>query len=558
MIGRGSNPRHGRRYREILGVLTRHGLGAFVNSARIGWAVPFQHRLMACARRDVPCTTAEHLRLAMEELGTTAIKLGQILSTRPDFVAPEYIAELEHLRDRLPPVPAEAIIAIIERELGGTVDELFAEFEREPLATASIGQVHGAVLRDGKRVVVKVQKPGVAETVAQDLAILADVAKRVTAAQFAFAFFYDLEAIVDDFSWTLRSELDYIREGHNADRLREILAERPGIAVPAVYWDLTTKTVLVMERLDGSRLATTVDIPPGVNPTALAQAGAEALLAQIFEAGFFHADPHPGNFLILGDGRLALLDFGMVGVLDDDLKYQLMLLLDAAVHKDAAAATAALESLGVLRSAASRATVRRDLQHILDSYYGLTIAEVDVSLFLRDLLAVIRRNHLQLPTELALVLKAIGMSEALWRRLDPEFNIALVAEPFAKRARSPRSVARAMRRRMVDAGRESATAAVSIPGQVGRIASRLDRGEFEMALRHRDIDESLDRVGAIVGRLATAILASSFIVGLAIIGVAEEPPGWRLIAPVWFVVGTIAAAGLVARFILAGRQRSSH
>jgi ubiquinone biosynthesis protein len=539
-----------------VGALSRHGLGAFVNETGLGWALPFQRGLMGHARRDTPYTTAEHIRLAMEDLGTTAIKLGQILSTRPDFVAPEYIVEFEKLRDRVQPVAADAIVAIIERELGGKIGDLFAEFDRAPLAAASIGQVHGAVLRNGARVVVKVQKPGVAETVAQDLAIVADLARRASGGQLAT--FYDLEAIVDDFSWTLRSELDYIREGHNADRLREILADRPGIVIPAVHWGLTTKTVLVMERLDGARLAASLDFPAGVDRSRVARAGAEALLAQVFEAGFFHADPHPGNFLVLPDGRLAILDFGMVGNLDDELKQQLMLFLDAAVRQDAANATWALESLGVLRTAASRASVRRDMQHLLDSYYGLSLREVDLSAFLRDLLGVVRRNHLQLPTELALVLKTVAMSESLWRRLDPDFNIALVAEPFAKRARSPRSSVGAMRKRMADAGRQSAIAAVALPGQVGRIASRLDRGEFEVALRHRDLDEYLDRVSAMVGRLATAILASSFIIGLAIIGAAERPPGWGLIAPAWFLGGSLAAVGLVARFVMLGRRRNRH
>ncbi len=555
MIGLRANPRR-RRYREILSALSRHGLGAFVNGAGIGWAVPFQWGLMGHARRETPYTTAEHLRLAMEDLGTTAIKLGQILSTRPDFVPPEYIAEFEKLRDRVPPVPVEAIVAIIEQELGGKIHDLFAEFEHEPLAAASIGQVHGALLHDGTRVVVKVQKPGVAETVALDLSILADLARRATGGQFAS--FYDLEAIVDDFAWTLRSELDYIREGRNADRLREILANHPMLVVPAIRWELTTESVLVMERMDGGRLADSLELPAGVDPTALAKAGAEGLLTQVFEAGFFHADPHPGNFLIMPDGRLALLDFGMTGYLDDELKYQLMQLLDAVVRRDASDATYALEALGVLRTAASRESVRRDIQHILDSYYGLPLSQIDISGFLTDLLGVIRRNRLQLPTGLALVLKTIVMSESLWRRLDPEFNLAVVAEPFAKRARSSRSSVGAMRRRMVDAGKQSAVAAVALPGQVGRIASRLDRGELEIALRHRDLDEYLDRVGGMVARLATAIVASSLMVGVAIIGAAEEPPGWGVIAPLWFAGGTIAIIGLAARVVLFGRRRNRH
>lgn len=555
MIRLGGSPRR-RRYREILSALSRHGLGAFVNEAGIGWAVPFQRGLLGHARRDTAYTTAEHVRLAMEDLGTTAIKLGQILSTRPDFVAPEYIAEFEKLRDRVPPVPVDGIIAIVERELGGKIAELFAAFEREPLAAASIGQVHGAVLPDGTRVVVKVQKPGVAEAVAEDLGILAELARRVTGRRLAA--FSDPEALVDDFSWTLRSELDYIREGRNADRLREILAGHPAMVVPAIHWELSTKAVLVMERLDGARLAASPGLPSGVHGRDLASVGAEGLLTQIFEAGFFHADPHPGYFLVLPGGRLALLDFGMVGNLDDELKYQFMALFDAAVRQDAAGATWALESLGVVASAASRASLRRDLQHLLDSYYGLALSQVDISAFIRDLLGVIRRNHLQLPTELALVMKTIAMSEDLWRRLDPDFNIAVVAEPFAKRARSRRSSVGDMRRRVAETGKQSAFAAVALPGQVGRIASRLDRGELEVALRHRDLDEYLDRVGSMVSRLATAILASAFIVGLAIIGAAVEPPGWGFIAPVWFVGGIAAAVGLGTRFVMLGRQRNRH
>jgi ubiquinone biosynthesis protein len=555
MLGLRSNARR-HRYREILSTLSRHGLGAFLNEAGLGRAVPFQWGLLGHGRRDAPYTTAEHLRLAMEDLGTTAIKLGQILSTRPDFVVPEYIAELGKLRDRVPPVPTEAVIAIIERELSGKVEDLFAEFDREPVAAASIGQVHGAVLHDGTRVVVKVQKPGVAETVAEDLGILADLARRVSGGRFAS--FYDLEALVDDFAWTLRSELDYVREGRNADRLREILGDQVTIVVPAVRWELTTGTVLVLERMDGTRLTEVAELPADIDPRSLARAGAEALLTQVFEAGFFHADPHPGNFLVMPCGRLAMLDFGMVGYLDDELKLRLMQLLDAAVRQDAADATDALEALGVVRTAASRDSVRRDLQHLLDSYYGLSLSELDVSAFLNDLLGVIRRNHLQLPTELALVLKTIGMSESLWRRLDPDLNLALIAEPFARRARSPRAAVGTWRRRMSDAGKQSAIAAAALPGQVSRIAARLDRGELELALRHRDLDEYLERVGAIVGRLAMAILASSFIVGVAIIGVAEEPPGWGLIAPVWFGGGTLAVAGLMARFVLLGRRRARH
>ena len=512
--------------------------------------------MLGHSRRDTPYTTAEHVRLAMEDLGTTAIKLGQILSTRPDFVPPEYIAEFVKLRDQVPPVPTDAVVAILERELGGRVEDLFATFEREPLAAASIGQVHGAVLHDGTEVVVKVQKPGVAERVTEDLAILAGLARQMSGGRLAS--FYDIEALVHDFAWTLRGELDYVREGRNADRLREILAGHPAIVIPIVRWELTTERVLVLERVDGVRLHEVASLQAAVDPKELARAGAEALLTQVFEAGFFHADPHPGNFLVTPAGCLAMLDFGMVGYLDDELRFRFLQLLDACVRRDAGDATDALESLGVLRGPGARESVRRDFQHLLDSYYGLSLGELDLSAFLSDLLAMVRRNHLQLPTELAQVLKTIGVSESLWRGLDPGFNIALIAEPFAKRARSPRGALRLWRGRASDASRQSALAAAALPGQLSRVAARLDRGELEIALRHRDLDEYLERVAAMVGRLATAILASSFIVGLAIVGAATEPPGWGFLAPVSFFAGVMAAMGLVARFFLQGRRRERH
>lgn len=553
MIGFGTNARR-RRYREILSALSRHGLGVLINGAGIGRLLPLHRGLLGHTRRETPYTTAEHVRLAMEELGTTAIKLGQILSTRPDLIPPEYVAEFAKLQERVSPVAVDGIIAVVERELGSPVEELFAEFETQPLAVASIGQVHGAVLRDGTRVVVKVQKPGVAERVAEDLAILADLARRASGA--SFASFYDLEALVDDFAWTLRSELNYVREGRNADRLREILRGLAAIVVPEVHWGLTTGAVLVMERIDGTPIADRTALSRNGEPRALARAGVEALLTQVFEAGFFHADPHPGNFLVTPSGRLALLDFGMVGYLDDELRFRLLQLLDSAVRQDAGDAADALESLGVLRSSAARDSIRRDLQHLLDGYYGLSLDELDVSVFLSDLLAVVRRNRLQLPTELTLVLKTVAMSESLWRQLDPELNLALVAEPFVKRANSPRTALKLWRRRMADAGRQSTVAAVALPGQVSRIAARLDRGELEIALRHRDLDDALDRFSETIARLATAILASSFVIGLAIIGVAEDPPGWGLFAPVWFAGGVVAAAGLVIRFAMLGRRRT--
>lgn len=547
-----SEKRH--RYREVASILSRHGLGVVATGVGMGRVVPFHWGLLGHARRDMSYTTAEHVRLALEELGTTAIKLGQILSTRPDLLPGEFVTEFEKLRDRVPPVPTDAIVATIERELCCSAQELFREFDPVPLAAASIGQVHVAALADGTRVVVKVRKPGVSETVNVDLAILADLAKRATR-QELLAENYDLEALVDDFSWTLRSELDYVREGRNADRLRELLAEDPRIVIPKIHWRLTTSSVLVMDRIDGIRIGDLALLDAAaIDRAQVARTSAETLMTQVFEAGFFHADPHPGNFLVMDDGRLAMLDFGMVGHLDEELRHLFWQLLIATVRQDAAAVTDGLESLGVLRSPAARDAVRRDMHHMLERYYGLAIDKFEISEYISDLLSIVRRHGLQLPAELALVLKTVAMSEGLWRQLDPAFKAASIAEPYVERAAGEMYSPRAWGKRLVRAGGDTVELGAYLPGQLRRIAARLDRGEFEVTLRHREMDEALGRLSSMVTRLSIAIVAAAFIMGLPVVATVYEPPGWNVLGPLWFFSGVAVIVALIARLAVAGRK----
>ena len=546
-----------KRYREIASALSRHGMGVLSNQLGLGWLVPFQWGLLGHAKRKEPYSTGEHLRLALEDLGTTAIKLGQIASTRPDIVPPQIGAELEKLRDRVPPGPAEAIVEIIEQELGCALDEVFATFDKVPLAAASIGQVHAATLLDGTQVVVKVRKPGVAETVAADLAILADLAHRAAQVE-RLRGRYDFETLADEFAWTLRSELDYLRDGQNADRLRQILADDPRVVVPEIYWRYTTSAVLVMERIEGTRISEVIADENrreelGVE---LARTSAEVLMKQVFDAGFFHADPHPGNFLVLNDGRLALLDFGMVGELDEEMSRALLRLLRAIVRQDPNGVADCLDRIGVLRLPSDRDAVRREARHLIQQYHGLSVDEFAITDYLNDVMTVVRRHELQLPSDLALVLKTVAMSEGLWRQLDPHFNAIRTAEPFVKSATLRMYGPGVFADRARDVGSEILDLGAHLPGQVRRLATRLDRGEFELALRHRDLDETLDRLSGMVSRLSTAIVAAALILGLPLLATVYEPPGWRLIAPVMFFFGIATAAGLVLRLIWLGRKKN--
>jgi ubiquinone biosynthesis protein len=547
-----------RRYREVASILGRHGLGVATTGAGMGRAVPFHRGLFGHPRREMPYTTAEHVRLALEDLGTTAIKLGQILSTRSDLVPADFVAELEKLRDQVPPVPTASIIEIVEQELCCSSEELFRDFDPRPLAAASIGQVHAATLSDGTPVVVKVRKPGVAEQVTTDLAIAGDLARLATRRQLLSPA-YDLEALVDDFGWTLRAELDYVREGRNADRLREILAGDERVVIPTIHWRFTTPSVLVMDRIEGTRIGdVTALADANIDRAQVARTSAEILMAQVFRAGFFHADPHPGNFLVLSDGRIAMLDFGMVGRLDEELRHLFWQLLIATVRQDAAAVTDGLESLGILRSPATRDAVRRDMHHFLERYYGLSIEQYDISQYINDILSIVRRHQLQLPPDLALVLKTVAMSEGLWRQLDPTFNSASVIEPFVSNAAVEMYSPRAWGKRILRASSDTVELGAYLPGQLRRIASRLDRGEFEVTLRHRDIDESLNRLSSMVTRLSMAIVAASLIMGLPVLATVYEPPLWGLIAPVWFAGAALSVLALIGRLALAGRRPREH
>lgn len=557
MLGIPSSDKRGR-YRQVASILSRHGLGALTAGIGMTRVIPFHRGILGHARRDTPYSTAEHVRLALEEIGTTAIKLGQVLSTRTDLVPAEFIAEFEKLRDRVPPVPTEEITAIIERELACDAGELFQKFDPVPLAAASIGQVHAATLADGTAVVVKVRKPGVAETVSVDLTILADLARRAAQRELVPPT-YDIEALVDDFSWTLRSELDYVREARNADRLREILADDVRIVIPKIHWRFTTVSVLVMDRIVGTRIGDVALLDEaGIDRTLVARTSAEILMAQVFEAGFYHADPHPGNFLVLEDGRIAMLDFGMVGQLDEELRHLFWQLLIATNQQDPAAVTDGLEALGVLRSPSARDAVRRDMRHLLERYYGISIDKFEMSQYINDLLTIVRRHGLQLPAELALVLKTIAMSEGLWRQLDPSFNAASIAEPFVERAAADMYSPRTWGKRIIRAGGDTVELGAYLPGQLRRIATRLDRGEFEVTLRHRDLDETLNRLSSMVTRLSMAIVAAALIMGLPVLATVYEPPGWKVMAPLWFFAGLVVAFGLILRLWWAGRRRPRH
>lgn len=398
-----SRSRHLNRYRQIAAALARHGLGWVVLELGLGDLAPFHKGLLGHPRQDAPYTRPEHVRMVLEDLGPVFIKLGQVLSTRPDLVPPDYITEFARLQDAAPPVPYTAVAAVVEAELGVAPEHIFSAFELQPRASASLGQAHAARLKDGTRVIVKVQRPGVSVLVEEDLAVLGSLA-RLSATRRLLGEHLDAEGWLQEFAYTLRNELGYTREGHNADRIRRNFAAEPALYVPQVYWEFSTARVLTMAELQGIKISDMAALDAaGLDRRRIAENSVRIMLTEVFQHGFFHADPHPGHFFILPSEVIGLIDFGMAGRLDETLRDSLLRLTLALTRQDSDRLVDELLELGVAPQRVQRRILKRDLDHLVARYYDRPLQEWGAGQIFSDVIAVTYRHHLQLPTDLILL-----------------------------------------------------------------------------------------------------------------------------------------------------------
>jgi ubiquinone biosynthesis protein len=489
------------------------------------------------------------LRLALEELGPTFVKLGQILSTRADLFPPAYISELERLQDRVPAEDFSLVRATVERELGLSLEEAFRSFEPVPLAAASIGQVHAAILPDGSDVVVKVQRQGVEQAIAQDLDILADMV-RIGESRSALLRQADVVSLVREFAWTIRSELDYRREATNADLIRGALDDGARYRIPRSYPSHSTRRVLTMERVFGARVDQFA--ASGASPVTrevIAERLVVATAEQVLRIGMFHADPHPGNFVVLDNGVLAILDFGMVGAVDEQLRERLMLLALAVSQRDAARIVDEIALLGALPPGWDRRLMERDVAHLVSQYVGTALSDLPLTVMLSDIMDLMRRHGTRLPAELALLAKTASMLEALSRRLDPGINVIEVVDPTIRAALrelySPMFWIRRFKMQPLDA----MMLAASLPSQIQRLLSRVDRNDLVIHARVDDLPDIMRNVNRMVNRLVFAIMTATGVLGTIFLYRSFEPdvqsfPG-SLFLIVFALLGVLVSYGLV-------------
>ncbi len=527
---------HLTRSREIASVLIGHGWDYLLHNSERGKVKP-KHRLP----HRPALTRPEHLRSALEELGTTFIKLGQILSTRADLLPPDYLAELSKLQDSAPAVPFEAIREAIVKELGRPLEQVFLKFDPKPLAAASIGQAHAATLTDGTEVVVKIRRPGVVEQVDEDLKILKELADAVTG-RLEFADRYDIPGIVEEFSETLRAELDYIREGHNAERFAENFTNERGLHIPRVYWETTTSRVLTLERIRGTKISDVSSLDKqGIDRPALARFATDVVMRMVCEHGFFHADPHPGNFFIESNGAIGLIDFGMVGTLDEHTQDHLADLLIYINHQDADRLVDVLLDLGVTKKRIDRASLRHDVQHLLSTYWGLPLGELRITALLNDVFGAMRKNHLHLPSNLSLLLKTVIMIEGLGMKLDPQFRMTTALESYADRLIMRKYSPLRLIRDVGQASLDLARLGSEMPQHLRRIVNATENGTLQVGMRPEGFDPIINRFERISNRIVLGVIAAAFINGLAVLASAYRPPRWESWAWVVFAFGFLCA-----------------
>lgn len=539
--------RHLGRSRDIVYAFTRHGFGYVMKELGLLDLLSVPKRLFVEGNKSIAGkTTGERIRMFLEDLGPTFVKMGQIASTRPDIFPPDIIRELVKLQDKVSPFPFSQVKSIVEEEMAEPMESCFAEFVEEPIAAASIGQVHYAILPSGDKVAVKVQRPDINKVIENDLEILQDLA-RMAEARLDWARKYQVRDIIDELSRSLKQELDYQSEARNSERIARNFKAGSKIVIPKVFWEYTTSKILTMDYIEGINLTEEAVLrQKGYNIKSLGETVVNAIFQQILIDGFFHGDPHPGNILALPGNVIAFLDFGIVGRLTPEMRNHVASFVIAMMNQDTDEVIGAITSMGLVPDTVKHAQLRQDVEELREKYSSLPFSEMSIGGAVNELFSVAFRHRIKLPADLTVLGKTLLTIEGVIEKLDPELSIMKIAEPFGSQLIKERYHPRNVAERVWGQVNEYGEILYELPKTVKEITAIMKKGKMKIELTSPEIDSFVKKLNRISNRLSFSIILLSFsilMVGIIIgASLAGHPSVMLSKIPIIEVGFTIATA----------------
>ncbi len=528
-----------KRLNEIIRVLTKYEFGYVIEKIKLKNKIPFKHHSYEYeSLEELDATIPLRLRKVLQELGTTYIKLGQTLSTRPDLVGDDIAAEFSKMQDDNPPVDYEIIESIIEEELGDSPDNLFFIFEKEPIGSASIGQVHKAVLKNGDKVAVKIQKPGVRDLIRNDIGIMRFLARRIND-YIPRSRNYNLPGIVDEFERSILKEIDYGHEAMNITRFNYNFKDDETVYVPNVYKEFSTSKVLTMELIEGKKVSDVITSDKGFDKELIAKRGVESYFKQVLIHGFFHADPHPANIYVLEDNVVCFLDYGMMGILDREFRENLAELIIYFMENSVKGMINQLIYMGIITEKIDIKSFRYELTDLMYRYYGIGLNEMHGGM--EDLISLMRKYRIQLPSEFVLLARGIGMLEDTGEKLDPNFNPVEAFKPMAQKVIrkkiSPLKFVDFVKDNLFEVEHLMKT----LPRNLSRTLYKIEEGKISIELEHKNIER-------ISNKISVALIISALLIGSSLIMQTDKGIlilGFPFLGIIGFVISMILGLALV-------------
>ncbi len=547
-----------KRYREILQILLKYGFEDFIDRLRIDTHFMEGRRILLRKKgqRFPGKTTQERIRLALEELGPTFIKLGQMLSTRVDLLPGIYTEELRKLQDEVAPFPKQKVKEIIENELGGPVNQLFKHFDQKYYAAASIAQVHQAVTKSGEKVIIKIQRPKINRVIQSDMQILSDLANLI-ARRIPESEMYDPVGLIDEFNKWINRELDFFQEAKNIDRFRRNFSDDETVYVPKVYWNLSTDKILTMEYIDGISIHDLKELDrSGLNRRIIAQNGGNAVLKQIFKHGFFHGDPHSGNILVLDNNVIAPLDYGLMGRLDRETMEEIGDLLRGLIGKNTDRIIRVMDNLRMIRHEFDIRALKLDLSDFIDQYYQVPLSQIKFEQIINDASVLSTKYNIRLPQNLYLMIKALIVMESIGRNLDPDFDLVAMTKPYVQKLMvsklDPKRLAQELTRMVED----YTDLIHAMPDNLKQILLKIRKGEFGINLHHLGLDQFIREMDKSTNRISFSLIIAALIIASSLIIQFNQGPlifGLSAFGLTGYVIAAVLGLWLVIAILRSGR-----